>query len=157
MYINSIISISAIAVMVATIILEVVARYIFNYGVPWAEEITNYMLVALAMFGAGLNMQEEKDISLELVVQTIKNHVFSAGIRIVSFALIIVFSSMLLIHGVVFSIQGFTRFSITLNIPMFFPYLFIPLGALNITIVAVFKIITSLQKRNADAAETGDP
>ncbi|MBA7554906.1 hypothetical protein ES705_47545 [subsurface metagenome] len=47
----AIICIIAITVSLATVLSQVFVRYVLRLGFPWVEEVTNYMLVVIAMFG----------------------------------------------------------------------------------------------------------
>ena len=41
-------------VMVVLVFLNVVCRYIFNFSIIWAEEVSQYLMVWVAFLGAGL-------------------------------------------------------------------------------------------------------
>ena len=46
------------AVMTTLVFVNVVARYMFNYSIIWAEEISQYLMIWIAFLGAGLALRE---------------------------------------------------------------------------------------------------
>jgi TRAP-type C4-dicarboxylate transport system permease small subunit len=57
---------SYVGIMVL-VLYQVVARYIFNIGVPWIEEISRLLYVYIAFLGAAISMRDKQAIRIDMV------------------------------------------------------------------------------------------
>ena len=55
--------------LVALILVDVAARYLRLFSIPWSFEATEYMLYAITFLGAPWVLREEGHIAIELVVE----------------------------------------------------------------------------------------
>ena len=55
------------AVMTTLVFINVIARYLFNFSIIWAEEISQYLMIWIAYLGAGLALREGRHVALELL------------------------------------------------------------------------------------------
>ncbi len=131
--------------MLLTVLGQVFARYVFRFGFAWVEEVTNYMLVLIAIFGACLNLYENNDISLKLIIDRFDPKIKSI-INLITYLFILLFLIFLIKYGYAFSLQGLRRISITLGIKMYIPFLIIPVGGATIAINVMYKIYSNLYK-----------
>jgi TRAP-type C4-dicarboxylate transport system permease small subunit len=58
------------------IITNVVARYVFNYALSWAEEVSRYMMVWMIMLGAAMAVRLGAYFRMEMI-----GHSFGMGVR----------------------------------------------------------------------------
>ena len=140
-----IICIIAITVSLATVLSQVFVRYVLRLGFAWVEEVTNYMLVVIAIFGACLNLYENNDINLRLIIDRF-NPKLKNIINLFTYLFILLFLAFLIKYGYAFSLQGLKRDSITLGIKMYIPFLIIPVGGVTIAINVMYKIYSNLYK-----------
>lgn len=131
--------------MLVTVLVEVFIRYVLGFGFAWVEEVTNYMLVIIAIFGACLNLYENNDINLQLIIDRFNPKIKNI-LNLFSYLFILLFLIFLIKFGYAFSLQGLKRDSITLGIKMYIPFLIIPIGAAAIAINAMYKIYSNLYK-----------
>jgi TRAP-type C4-dicarboxylate transport system permease small subunit len=55
--------------LVVLILIDVAARYLRLFSIPWSFEATEYMLYAITFFGAPWVLREEGHIAIELLVE----------------------------------------------------------------------------------------
>jgi TRAP-type C4-dicarboxylate transport system permease small subunit len=55
--------------LVVLILVDVAARYLRVFSIPWSFEATEYMLYAITFFGAPWVLREEGHIAIDLVVE----------------------------------------------------------------------------------------
>jgi TRAP-type C4-dicarboxylate transport system permease small subunit len=55
--------------LVVLVVLDVAARYLRLFSLPWAFDATEYMLYAMTFLGAPWVLREESHIAIELVVE----------------------------------------------------------------------------------------
>ncbi len=48
---------------------NVVLRYVFDMSLPWAAELTNYLFIWSALFGAAYGFKQGAHISITLVIE----------------------------------------------------------------------------------------
>ncbi len=56
---------SIMTCVVFLLFINVTLRYVFNYAIPWAEEVTRYTLLWTVFVGAGVISREGSHISME--------------------------------------------------------------------------------------------
>ncbi len=117
------------SVMVMLVFLNVVCRYIFNFSIIWAEEVSQYLMVWVAFLGAGLALREGRHVAIEMLQDRL-----SSGARRVTrhflALLLIVFMVVLTVLGFQFAHFAWGQETPVLNIPLGIPYLAVPIGAL---------------------------
>lgn len=59
----------AFAVLIATVLIQVVGRSILNDSPPWTEELTRYALLWLIAFGAGLSLRTGDLVNVDIVCE----------------------------------------------------------------------------------------
>jgi TRAP-type C4-dicarboxylate transport system permease small subunit len=116
-------------VMVAMVFANVVGRYVFGISLNWVEEVSRYLMVALAFFSAGLAMREGRIVALELL-QTLCPLRVCRAMRIAVAAIVLGFILVLLVTGLQFALFAWQNETPVLNIPQGIPYLVVPAGAL---------------------------
>ncbi|ESR27033.1 TRAP transporter small permease [Lutibaculum baratangense] len=61
----------AFAVLIATVLIQVVGRSILNSSPPWTEELTRYALLWLVAFGAGLSLRSGDLVNVDIVSEAL--------------------------------------------------------------------------------------
>ncbi len=149
-YINVSIATFGIIAGVALAFTNVVARYGFNYSFTWAAELTVYFFIWSMFFAAAYCFRIDGHITINLFIENVPKKVSKISLllsRVVSFIFLCAVSYygyeyLLLVHEM-------EETSIDLEIPMWIPYLVIPIsfafGAFR-----VFEHIIKLIKTPAD-------
>ena len=140
------------AVMVVLVFLNVVCRYIFNFSIIWAEEVSQYLMVWVAFLGAGLALREGRHVAIEIL----QDHLSSNARRVIRHcvaSLLILFMGILAVLGFQFARFAWGQETPVLNIPLGIPYLAVPIGALLFMVHLIF-IYRAYLDRLYDAPES---
>lgn len=140
-------NIIAICLLFSTgiITLNVILRYLFKGGIYWSDEMVRYLIILLTFVGTSVHVRKGTSLSIDII----KLHMNKKQLRILK-----IFSGIV---GLLFSL-ALTVFSISiikrnihfpqmspmLQIPMFIPYLSIPLGFVLCSIRYIQDIISSM-------------
>src|SRR5678810_1483203 len=84
-----------LAVMFAAFIIQIVFRYVFNYPVGWAAELTVATWLWLVLFGSAFVLSEKEEIRFDLLYSSVRPRT-RIGMAIVSaLALVILYGASL--------------------------------------------------------------
>ena len=115
--------------MTGVTFVQVVMRYVFNSGFPWALELTIYLFSALVLLGAGNLMKHNAHLGVSAFVQ-----LFSAPVRKgmgLTAALACIVYAVLLAYGSWFYVQRMFQIGIAthdLHLPKWVPLSVLPIG-----------------------------
>ena len=59
-------------VMLVTGLMQVLSRYVFNFGFSWSEEFIRFVMLWAAFLSAGIGVRENKHIGLDLIVSRLR-------------------------------------------------------------------------------------
>lgn len=127
--INKNLAVFGIAAGTILTFVNVVARYVFNSGWTWAGELTNYLFIWSAFFGAAYGFNRGIHISITILVEKFpswlaKFCMMFASIFTAAFLLFLVYNSFAYI-GV---LRDLGQMSEGLHIPQYIPMLAIPIA-----------------------------
>jgi C4-dicarboxylate transporter DctQ subunit len=54
------------------IVSGVTARYFFNFGIPFAIEYSEYMVIVIVLWGAAIVMKEDGHVNVDIVISLLK-------------------------------------------------------------------------------------
>lgn len=120
--------IGMMAAMVALVFANVVCRYILNFSIIWAEELSQYLMVWIAFLGAGLAMREGRHVAVEMLQDTLPQPLARA-VRLIVVIAILAFLAALVVLGAMFVSFAWEQETPVMNIPTGIPYLAVPIGA----------------------------
>ena len=123
----------------------VVSRYIFKYSFPWAEELTRYLMVWMALLTAGVILRRDKHIRVDIFSKKIPPKLvflFKTALNLLT----IIFLIVLFKEGLstAFSMKQVSTSS--LYISMFWPYFSIPVSSMCMIIFMINNILNDVQK-----------
>ncbi len=127
--INRSIAIIGITTGVALAFINVVARYAFNYSLPWASELTVYLFLWGMFFGAAYCFKIDGHISIGLLVENVSKR-WAKALMLITRTVTFAYLSVVSFYGyqyLLFVIE-LEEMSIDLEIPMWIPYLVIPVS-----------------------------
>ncbi|MGD9289052.1 MAG: TRAP transporter large permease subunit, partial [Desulfobacterales bacterium] len=133
-------------VLILSVFINVVLRYVFNSGLPFGEDLTRYLMVVVVFFAASLALDAKRHISINLFVRKLSRFnqlrlelVFQIGI--------LVFLFLLMIYGAILLPNQWTAYIPTMRqISMFWFYLSIPIGCILMGIFLIRNLIGTLKK-----------
>jgi C4-dicarboxylate transporter DctQ subunit len=128
-WINQSIAAIGIAGGVALAFYNVVARYVFGSSLTWAGELTVYLFLWSAFFGAAYCFKKDAHISITILLEKVPPKV-AKGLMLLSHAITFVFLAAVSWYGYEYLqlVIELDERSIDLDIPMWIPYLVIPVA-----------------------------
>ncbi len=116
-----------IVVMTVAICWQVFARYVLNDAPGWTEETARFLMAWITMLGSAMVMRSDGHVSVAFVANSLPPGP-RAVVAWIRDTLILVMAGSLVFYGYQFALIGGRRDSAALEIPMFWPYLAIPVG-----------------------------
>ncbi|UYG00643.1 MULTISPECIES: TRAP transporter small permease [unclassified Halomonas] len=110
---------------------NVVARYVFNFGFSWAEELVRYQIVWMVLLGASVAARQGIHIGID-ILRRFSPPPIARALELLVHAISIGFCAFLVFYGIELTEQThrFGQVSSALQAPMWVVQLAIPVGAL---------------------------
>lgn len=106
-----------ISVMFLLLFLNIVLRYAFNSGIPWAEEMSRFLFVWITFLGAIVALNENQHLGISALIRrcprTLKKILY-----LVSSAIVIYLLYMCLVGGWRMTLLGLHNYASTSGIPL---------------------------------------
>lgn len=120
-------SAACMAIVILLIFVNVVCRYITHNSIPWCEEATRYMFVAVIFLTLNTMVAQGSALRVDIVDNYVKGKgkVFLSVIQTV---LTVVALGVFTYSGVMLMQAGKTSISPAMHIPMYLIYALMPLG-----------------------------
>jgi len=108
---------------------QVVMRYLFHSGFSWGSEVNRYLCVALTFSGAAFGVEKGSHFSMDALYRILPER-FKPFLEVLIHLLSALIYSAVAGYGLVqvCRLYRFSSHSPALQLPMFVPYLIIPLG-----------------------------
>jgi TRAP-type transport system small permease protein len=103
---------------------NVLARYLFNSPIQWAEEFSRYAFIWVVFLGAVVCTKHKRHIGIDSVVRALPNHV-QPWIILAADLLTLVLMGVIIWYGGILT-RGATQVTATLNLPQYIIYLVVP-------------------------------
>ncbi len=117
------------AMMTTLVFVNVVTRYVFNFSIIWAEEVSQYLMIWIAYLAAGLALREGRHVALEILHDHLPAPL-SRRVRVAVGVLVLAFLGMVTVLGFQFALFVWDQETPVLNISLGIPCLAIPIGSL---------------------------
>ena len=127
--INQTMAVLVLSLGVLLAFINVILRYAFDMSLTWAAELTNYLFIWAALFGAAYGFKQGAHISVSLIIEKFPPAVtkgflmFANLVSIIYLALISYFG-----YQLVLMLVDFGEMSIDLEIPLWIPHLVLPIA-----------------------------
>jgi len=135
--VNRWIVIVMMAVMTILVFVNVICRYILNFSIIWAEEVSQYLMVWVAFLAAGLALRQGRHVAIEMLQDRLPSRARKMTRHFVAL-LIILFMGTLIVLGFQFAHFAWDQETPVLNISLGIPYMAVPIGALLLVIHLFF-------------------
>jgi TRAP-type C4-dicarboxylate transport system permease small subunit len=136
-------------VMTLATFANVIARYVFNAPIPWAEELARYSFIWLVFVGAAVCTKRRRHVAVDAAVKLMPQLGQTACDLLVKLGILLLMG-ILVWYGTVLML-GATQKTSTLNIPTYFVYLAVPLSAISILLRTLIDLARDVQKLRASA------
>ncbi|NLT48239.1 MAG: TRAP transporter small permease [Clostridiales bacterium] len=126
-----------LALLATTVIIfvNVIMRYFMNSSITWAEEVVKYLMIWIAFIGGSTCFRKGVHVSIDILLEIVPKR---AQIFVVTVITLIagVFTTAMAYYGIklVEFIQDSGQVSPALSMPMWIPYLALPIGFTLMTI-----------------------
>lgn len=141
-YLEEMILVLTLAIMVALIFAQVVGRYVFSSAPSWTEEMARYIHIFQVWIGASYAVKKRQHIRIEAFIDLFRG---TSRKIIETLALIIWFglAVFLAFFGTQLVLASFQNGQITpaMQIPMWLPFLAIPIGGAGMALRLVQQFI----------------
>ncbi|WP_456488236.1 TRAP transporter small permease [Caminibacter pacificus] len=125
--------------------INVVARFVFHEGIDWAFELTNYLFIWSAFFGAAYLFRIGGHIKVTLILDLLPDKLAKLDVLLVDLIIIAYLATVgyfgyLFIFDPDLGVYSSGEVSVDLGIPMWIPYIVIPLSSLFGILMVIFKM-----------------
>lgn len=126
--------------MFVLVFTNVVTRYVFSFSLNWAEELSRYMMIAMAYLGAGLAMREGQHVAIESLQERLPKPIrrwLRAFVSVIHLA----FMGFLTYLGYQYAAFAMDQETAALQWPVGLFYMAMPIGALAFAlhVLAIFR------------------
>lgn len=143
---NRAIIFAMMAVMATLVFTNVITRYIFNFSIIWAEEVSQYLMIWIAYLGAGLALRQGRHVAIEMFQDMLPARL-SRATRAGIVLSILAFLVVLAVLGFQFVAFAWVQETPVLNISLGIPYLAVPIGAMLFVLHLCFVFRGYVQKQ----------
>mgnify|MGYP003506747044 FL=1 len=136
----------SLGLMVALIFGQVIGRYVFSSAPSWTEEMARYIHIFQVWIGASYAVKLRQHIRVEAFI-TRFHGVFRQVLEILSIVIWFVMALFLAVFGteLVLSSINHGQLAPAMQIPIWIPYLAIPLGGIGMAIRLVIQVKEVIQ------------
>ena len=127
--INQTIAVYGMVLGVLLAFVNVVLRYVFDMSLPWAAELTNYLFIWSALFGAAYGFKQGAHISITLLIEkfspcVMKMFLLFANLLSIIYLLLISYFG----YKLILMLMDFGEINVDLQVPLWIPQLVIPIA-----------------------------
>ena len=142
-YCNVVAAVGLIIIMLVNGV-NVAARYFFGFAFPWAEELMQFIMIALIFAGCVTITWRQLHIRIDLLLEA-----FTPKVRRVLDAIIAIFSIGALLYidrasfNIVERLFEFEQRSLALEVPLWIPQIFVAGSFLIMAIIIALRVLIS--------------
>lgn len=155
--INKNIAVFGITLGVLLAFINVVLRYLFGASITWAGELTNYLFMWSALFGAAYGFKKGIHISVTMLLEMLPP--FMAKILLMfahAFSCIYLALMSYLGYELILMLMDFGEMSIDLGVPMWIPHLVLPFAFIGAAFRAGEKIFEVAYTHSEDVVKNAE-
>ena len=139
-----VLTILCLSVLTILVPIEVFLRYLFGKSLYITEEFTRYLMVWVVFLASSLAIREDSHISIGIFVNRFRGRTRS-WINLIAHILLVIFLVFLIIEGVIALRFQMDQIIPSLEIPIFWFYLAIPVGSFLMILNLLPKIWENLR------------
>lgn len=111
------------------IFIQVVLRYFFNTSIPWSQELARYLIIWFIFIGSSIAVRERAHAKVDILT-SFGSPIFKKVLSILASLIGVIFCIFIIVSGIqtIQNVTAFTNLTPALEIPMYIPYLAIPVG-----------------------------
>lgn len=128
-------------IMVASVLIQVMGRYVFNYSISWAIELATFSQVWLVILGTGIAVKDKMHAGVDVLITQLPLR-FQRAIGFIIVGLCLCFLVVTLWGTQQLLMIGSLQTSPVLEINMAYVYLIMPVGVLYIMIELILSVFS---------------
>ena len=127
--INQTMAVFGLSLGVILAFINVILRYVFDMSLTWAAELTNYLFIWSALFGAAYGFKQGAHISVTLLIEKFPPFITKCLLIFANF-ISIAYLAILSYFGyeLILMLADFGEMSVDLEIPLWIPHLVLPIA-----------------------------
>lgn len=127
--INQTMAVLGLSLGVLLAFINVILRYVFDTSLTWAAELTNYLFIWSALFGAAYGFKHGAHISVTLLIGKFPPYITKYFLIFANFISIIYLGLMSYFgYELILMLKDFDEMSVDLEIPIWIPHLVLPIA-----------------------------
>lgn len=136
--------IGSLGLLVAIILtfVQVVLRYLFSTGIPWAEEFARYILIISMCLGISITSKLDRLPKVEIFYERL-NPTVKYYLNFILYAVIFVLCTVLVWQGIIITISYIPVRAVTINMSMAVVYAFIPICGFLLMFSTLVKLLNN--------------
>ncbi|MGP4078872.1 TRAP transporter small permease [Pseudalkalibacillus sp. R45] len=137
--------------MAVIVTLAVAFRYLFNSPLSWAGEVSIFLLIWVSFIGGSLGLKYRSQAAVSIVLEYLPPKVKKV-VLVIGHVFMLIFLGLILFYSYQWILSPSVAFqkSTSLLLPMWIPYLAVPLG---LTFAAIHLIANMLEEIREDVAQ----
>ncbi|MCM3760943.1 TRAP transporter small permease [Alkalihalobacillus oceani] len=145
---------SAILIVSLLILVNVVLRYLFGTGINWTEEMVRFLMILVTFVGASICVRQGSHISVDFLFNLLKGKA-KKWLTLCIYLICVIFTASMAWYSLEIIQQNmrFIQKAPALQIPMYIPYLILPLGLSLCTIRYIQEIYYIFRPGNKPGKE----
>jgi len=132
--------------MVLAVFYQVLGRYIFNYKLGAAAETATFAQIWMILLASGIAMRKNMHVGVDILLRKL-NFKSQKIVITASTIVIMIFLIMVLKGSVQLIVVGAQSTSPAISIPMWIPYLSVPLGIIYIMLELLILTFSKLKEK----------
>ena len=137
-------------VMVAAVVIEVIARYVFHRPLLWTEEVAKLAFTWLAFLGAAIAARHNEHIRVETLVEFLPARI-RHGVAILTRGACVMFLAIVAVYSTLFMISEIDSTSAAMEISKAWWVLPIPISTALICMYMLKDLVTVIRDRRERA------
>ncbi|GAK14055.1 TRAP-type C4-dicarboxylate transport system, small permease component [Geomicrobium sp. JCM 19039] len=148
------IAIFSLFIATAVIFFGVVLRYFFGESLSWSGELARYLIIWFIFIGSSIAVRERAHAKVDIVISYVPATIKRA-LSIIASTFAIIFCLFIVVSGIqmIQNTMIYSNYTPALNLPMYIPYLALPVGSSLMVYRFVQLIIEDIKGENEEVSE----
>ncbi|KJS23516.1 MAG: hypothetical protein VR72_01495 [Clostridiaceae bacterium BRH_c20a] len=134
-------------IMSTTTFVQVLARYVFKYPIPWTDELARYLFIWSMLLGSAVAVINKAHITITSFRDMVPE-AFRSIINGISIFGTLAFSLVLVIEGYKFAIINISNYSPAMRISLSLPMISIPIGGVLMLLFSIRLLYNNFNRNN---------
>ena len=134
-----------LAVLAATIFIQVLSRYVLDFPLAWSEEVSRYSFIWLTMIVAPICIRKNANLGIDVLTKDLPQPT-ALVLQVITHVLVIILASVFVLWGAgILEVVKYQR-SPAMGIPMNWIYAAIPVGGMLMIVELLFALNACIRR-----------